>query len=304
MIKYHLLIDERSTISLFTNKLKDASTIRFFGLSKNYSEATNNLPNIYLSDIVVVSENLGIQFLDNFSHLFVTNSTTSSHACKVVKLVLTKDEVNEVNASLYKEMGYDDCISLKENDKDLIKHLNTLVYQKLCSLYNHSLKKSLDDGIEIPGFNEIMVDILHDFGIPASLTGYQYLKRAIEMAFLNIDTVVGGVTKVIYPTIAQMYNTTSPRVERSMRHAIETGWCRAKIETMEKIFSYSYSNEKGKPTNGEFIANISDYLIIHFRKERKEYLSAHPDNVENVNHIINISNAVSIGNNKEKEPVI
>lgn len=78
----------------------------------------------------------------------------------------------------------------------------------------------------------------------------------------------------------------------------------SKIETMEKIFSYSYSNEKGKPTNGEFIANISDYLIIHFRKERKEYLSAHPDNVENVNHIINISNAVSIGNNKEKEPVI
>ena len=96
MIKYHLLIDERSTISLFTNKLKDASTIRFFGLSKNYSEATNNLPNIYLSDIVVVSENLGIQFLDNFSHLFVTNSTTSSHACKVVKLVLTKDEVKEL----------------------------------------------------------------------------------------------------------------------------------------------------------------------------------------------------------------
>lgn len=122
MIKYHLLIDERSTISLFTNKLKDASTIRFFGLSKNYSEATNNLPNIYLSDIVVVSENLGIQFLDNFSHLFVTNSTTSSHACKVVKLVLTKDEVNEVNASLYKEMGYDDCISLKESDKDLINY--------------------------------------------------------------------------------------------------------------------------------------------------------------------------------------
>ena len=111
MIKYHLLIDERSTISLFTNKLKDASTIRFFGLSKNYSEATNNLPNIYLSDIVVVSENLGIQFLDNFSHLFVTNSTTSSHACKVVKLVLTKDEVNEVNASLYKEINCSHILS-------------------------------------------------------------------------------------------------------------------------------------------------------------------------------------------------
>lgn len=108
--------------------------------------------------------------------------------------------------------------------------------------------------------NEI-TEILHEVGIPAHIKGYMYLRTAIMKTYDNID-ILGQVTKVLYPEIARNYNTTSSRVERAIRHAIEVAWNRGNTEAIDDIFGYTVSASKSKPTNSEFIAMIADKLRL------------------------------------------
>ena len=108
--------------------------------------------------------------------------------------------------------------------------------------------------------NEI-TEILHEVGIPAHIKGYMYLRTAILTTFYNIE-ILGQVTKVLYPDIARTYNTTSSRVERAIRHAIEVAWNRGNTDAIDDIFGYTVSAIKAKPTNSEFIAMIADKLRL------------------------------------------
>ena len=109
-----------------------------------------------------------------------------------------------------------------------------------------------------------ITNIIHEVGVPAHIKGYHYLREAICMVVEDIS-LLGGVTKELYPAIAQMNNTTPSRVERARRHAREVAWNRGKLETIDTLFGYTVQNDKGKPTNSEFIAIIADKL----RVERK-----------------------------------
>lgn len=106
-----------------------------------------------------------------------------------------------------------------------------------------------------------ITSILLEIGVPAHIRGYQYLRRAIEMAVQDQD-VINAVTKVLYPKVAKKYGTTASRVERAIRHAIEVAWDRGDLETLQKYFGYTVSSVKGKPTNSEFIAMIADKLRV------------------------------------------
>ena len=103
--------------------------------------------------------------------------------------------------------------------------------------------------------------IIHDIGVPAHIKGYQYLREAIILVVNDMDTI-NAVTKVLYPTVAKKFGTTSSRVERAIRHAIEVAWDRGDLEVLQKYFGYTVSNAKGKPTNSEFIAMISDRISL------------------------------------------
>ncbi|MGI5911128.1 MAG: sporulation transcription factor Spo0A [Syntrophomonadaceae bacterium] len=103
--------------------------------------------------------------------------------------------------------------------------------------------------------------IIHEIGVPAHVKGYQYLRDAIMLVVEEIN-YLGAVTKELYPTIAQKYDTTPSRVERAIRHAIELAWDRGDIDKINKFFGYTISGEKGKPTNSEFIAIIADRLRL------------------------------------------
>lgn len=103
--------------------------------------------------------------------------------------------------------------------------------------------------------------IIHEIGVPAHVKGYQYLRDAIMLVVGEIN-YLGAVTKELYPTIAQKYDTTPSRVERAIRHAIELAWDRGDIDKINKVFGYTVSGEKGKPTNSEFIAIIADRLRL------------------------------------------
>lgn len=103
--------------------------------------------------------------------------------------------------------------------------------------------------------------IIHEVGVPAHIKGYMYLREAITMVVNDME-LLSAVTKELYPSIAKKYNTTASRVERAIRHAIEVAWGRGQLEAINKLFGYTIHNDKGKPTNSEFIAIIADKLRL------------------------------------------
>ena len=103
--------------------------------------------------------------------------------------------------------------------------------------------------------------MLHELGIPAHIKGYQYLRDAIALS-VEDQEMISSVTKILYPAIAKKNQTTSSRVERAIRHAIEVAWGRGKMETIDEVFGYTVSTSKGKPTNSEFIALIADKILL------------------------------------------
>lgn len=109
-----------------------------------------------------------------------------------------------------------------------------------------------------------VTDMIHEIGIPAHIKGYHYLRDAIIMAVEDMD-VLNAITKVLYPTVAKMHQTTASRVERAIRHAIEVAWSRGKLDTLDELFGYTVSNGKGKPTNSEFIALIADTIRLEYK---------------------------------------
>ena len=110
----------------------------------------------------------------------------------------------------------------------------------------------------------VVTEMIHQLGVPAHIKGYQYLREAIMMAVEDIESV-SAITKVLYPSIAKKFKTTSSRVERAIRHAIEVAWDRGDIETLQNYFGYTVSGVKGKPTNSEFISMIADRLRLQMR---------------------------------------
>lgn len=107
-------------------------------------------------------------------------------------------------------------------------------------------------------------DVMHEIGISPHLKGYDYIREAIIISIADIEKLY-GITKILYPTIAKKYNTTASRVERAIRHAIETAWEKGNQQTIEKVFGYTISANKGKPTNSEFIAMISDKIKLEMK---------------------------------------
>ena len=109
--------------------------------------------------------------------------------------------------------------------------------------------------------NMLVTQMIHEIGVPAHIKGYLYLRTAIIMAVENMD-ILNAVTKQLYPDIAKQYATTDTRVERAIRHAIEVAWERGNIDVINDLFGYTIQADKGKPTNSEFIALMSDRIRL------------------------------------------
>ena len=109
-----------------------------------------------------------------------------------------------------------------------------------------------------------VTEIIHQIGVPAHIKGYQYLRDAILMA-IEDDSIINAVTKRLYPAVAKKHATTSSRVERAIRHAIEVAWDRGDVDTLTAYFGYTIHTERGKPTNSEFIAMISDKFRLQLK---------------------------------------
>lgn len=112
---------------------------------------------------------------------------------------------------------------------------------------------------------EMMVtEIIHQIGVPAHIKGYHYLRDAIIMC-VRTPQIINSVTKQLYPSVAKLHGTTSSRVERAIRHAIEVAWDRGDVDILNSYFGYTIHNTRGKPTNSEFIAMIADKLRLRLK---------------------------------------
>lgn len=109
-----------------------------------------------------------------------------------------------------------------------------------------------------------VTEIIHQIGVPAHIKGYQYLRDAILMAIAD-EQIINAVTKRLYPAVAKRHATTSSRVERAIRHAIEVAWDRGDVDVLNSYFGYTIHNGRGKPTNSEFIAMISDRFRLQMK---------------------------------------
>lgn len=143
----------------------------------------------------------------------------------------------------------------------LLDNIETLLESKKSEASGKTLNcQNNDNDIEVD-----ITEILHQIGVPAHIKGYHYLREAIMMAIKDND-IINAVTKKLYPSVAEKYETTSSRVERAIRHAIEVAWDRGDVDILNSYFGYTIHTSRGKPTNSEFIAMISDKLRLKMKK--------------------------------------
>jgi two-component system response regulator (stage 0 sporulation protein A) len=116
---------------------------------------------------------------------------------------------------------------------------------------------------------ETITNTIKKLGISANLSGYHYIREAVDLIIDNFN-YINAVTKELYPDIAKKFSTTPPRVERAIRHAIETGMLRADIEWANEVFGYNIDFRKGKPTNSEFLSTIADYIALQEAREKND----------------------------------
>lgn len=237
------------------------------GVAKNGVEALEFIkektPDLVILDIIM-------PHLDGLGVLERMNSDQELElAPKVIVLSAVGQDKITQNAI---KLGVDYYV-LKPFDMDtFIKRIkqmfNLIVESKNFSNKNEYIIKNINGNIESMMKSNDPMDleseitgIIHEIGVPAHIKGYFYLREAISMVVKDIE-LLSAVTKELYPSIASKYNTTSSRVERAIRHAIEVAWSRGQVESINKIFGYTIHNEKGKPTNSEFIAMVADRLRL------------------------------------------
>ncbi len=141
-----------------------------------------------------------------------------------------------------------DTATLKERIEDILNAKNNT--NKM--FFNSKSKSQIEEKI---------TNIFITVGIPAHIKGYQFLREAIKLAIDNPE-IINSITKKLYPTIAEKYDTSASKVERAIRHAIEVAWNRGKIENINNLFGIKVYSSNEKPTNGEFIALVADKMLI------------------------------------------
>lgn len=139
-----------------------------------------------------------------------------------------------------------------------------LVAQRISQLSGKGGEQLQPAAAEQPNLEVMVTEIIHQIGIPAHIKGYQYLRDGILLAVKD-HNMINSVTKLLYPTIAKLRDTTSSRVERAIRHAIEVAWDRGDVDVLNSYFGYTIRNTRGKPTNSEFIAMIADHIKLQLK---------------------------------------
>lgn len=255
MYKIILADDNKELTCLISEFLKLQSNMELKKVCKGGKELLSYLEQ-ETADILLLD--IFMPDMDGINVLEEINNNPSKYK-RPNKIVVITAFNNEALMTKTSKLGADYFIIKPIDLSNLQKTLNTLVNDcnqkgSTISLKETPKTKDIDLDTEI-------TDILHEIGVPAHIKGYLYLRESITMVYHNVD-ILGGITKVLYPTVAKKYKTTSSRVERAIRHSIEVAWNRGNVDAISQIFAYTISYNKSKPTNSEFIAMIADKLRL------------------------------------------
>lgn len=243
---------------VLTAAVNAESDMEIVGTASNGTEAIERIialmPDTVVTDIILPG-------MDGLTMLRELNGKALPHRPSII--VLTGYTSSLVTREV-KELGAD-YFALKPISRETFLSRIRLVATDRLS-FGRQVQSAYDNIVHV------VTAKLHDIGVPAHIKGYQYLREAIIMCTKD-PTIIDSITKVLYPTVAAKYGTTNSRVERAIRHAIEVAWDRGDMEEIQHIFSYTVSNTKGKPTNSEFIAMLSDSIGLEMRQsEERKYM--------------------------------
>ena len=258
MEKINLLVidDNKELIKLIKEYFKETSSIDIVLTAKDGVEGIekikNNIDkfNLILLDLIMPNKD-GLEVLK-----YIKDEKIDKRV-----IVLTSYNAQDMIRKVA-ELGADYFI-LKPFELDSLQEKiievsnNCSLTSETINLYNNSLQISITKA-------------LHELGVPSHIKGYQYIREGVTLVYHN-PKIVGGITKELYPEIAKKYHSTTSRVERAIRHAIEISWNRANWDFMEELFGYSVDIDRAKPTNSEFIVTIADKLRLDFTKPLMNY---------------------------------
>ena len=248
-----ILIADENQISrgLLKDELKELGYINILEAS-NGEEALsiieNSLPDIVLIDVLLSKlDGIGVvrqvkRTMGADSPAFIVMSLVGNHNILI--------EANNAGASL--------CMIKPVNAESLAHHIENLLPTNALATSQYSEDYAVSD------LEAQVTKIIHQIGVPAHIKGYQYLRTAILLT-VNDGEIINSVTKILYPTVAKKYQTTTSRVERAIRHAIEVAWDRGDVDVLNSYFGYTIQGNRGKPTNSEFIAMIADNLRLKYK---------------------------------------
>lgn len=253
--------DNEKIVQTICDELSKDNGIKVVGKAKNGEEAYDvirkNNPDVVILDLIMPKMD-GLSLMDKIHN----DGTLIKSPFFIITPAISNESV--IQDAFGFGAGY---YMLKPFEMDMI-----VDRVKSAKSYNRRIpenKKFVDANEDKRQFMERNIEsdvtaIIHDVGVPAHIKGYQYLREAIIMS-VNDTEMLNSITKILYPTIAKKYQTTSSRVERAIRHAIEVAWNRGRMDTIDELFGYTINAEKGKPTNSEFIALIADKIRLEYK---------------------------------------
>lgn len=269
LIRVLLADDNRDFIEILREYIENQDDMVLAGIAYNGNDALelikNEEPDVVVLDIIMphldglgVMEKLGtagkkprVIILTSFGQETMTQRAVQLGADYYI---LKPFDLDTLGKRIRQLIGVSEIApSMSYNTRSVLTHSEPL---NICDRNNGTRTSKI---IEVE-----VTKMIQQMGVPAHVKGYQYLRDAI-VSVINDVSLLGAVTKELYPMIAKKYNTTPSRVERAIRHAIELAWDRGNIDFMNKFFGYTINVDRGKPTNSEFIAMVADKLRISDR---------------------------------------
>lgn len=260
-IRIGLADDNKEFCEILIDYFSDKNNIEIVFIAhdgvKTVDAVKEHMPDVLILDMIM-------PYMDGLGVLEAVNSLElSKYPRTIVLSAVGQETITQKSINL----GAEYYIVKPFNFDILLKRINQLAGNdtpgdnklNYARAISSSKRSMVNEDLEIE-----ITNIIHEIGVPAHIKGYQYLRDAIMMVVQDID-LLGAITKELYPAIAYKNNTTPSRVERAIRHAIEVAWNRGKIETIDQLFGYTVQHDKGKPTNSEFIAIISDKLRLEWK---------------------------------------
>lgn len=246
-----LIVDDSiDTQNNIKSKIQQDENFEVIGTAQNVADAFNLIlqksPDIVITEIVLKGE-------DGFELMEKVNAQNIR-----VKFVVVSALSQESFVEKAMQLGAVYYMAKPFNADNLLKRLKEICGEipltagKNGNFPQKSQNRELDEKI---------TNIFITVGIPAHIKGYQFLREAIKMAIAEPE-IINSITKKLYPSIAEKYDTSSSKVERAIRHAIEVAWNRGKIENINSLFGVKVYTDNEKPTNGEFIALVADKMLL------------------------------------------